>query len=194
MTRAFLQVAIPVLYVYDEGEVPTESPGFDMGMLPVVSRVLKDHAGTDKVTVITGAPAPSGDLPSAFTHLALQYANLKKASPEAGHLLAAEFVADNFDAEKVLKHLEKIVEERQRELAEQVEGLTSKRAKTMDVDVPEDLKQAGKAPDVEELESMDAAAGGEEEEEDEDALETDEDDDANDDDGVPDDADDREEK
>ena len=56
MPPAFLQVAIPVLYVYDEGTLPEVPPGFDMGLLPVISRALKEHANTSKVTVITGAP------------------------------------------------------------------------------------------------------------------------------------------
>lgn len=129
MTQAFLHVAIPVLYVYDEDTVPSEAPGFDMGLLPLVSRVLKDRAGTTKVTVITGAPAPAAALDSAFTHLALQYAKLEKASPEAGNLIAAEFIADNFDAEAVLEHLARLVKERQRELAEQVDAL-GKRERT----------------------------------------------------------------
>ncbi len=123
MAQAFLHVAIPVLYVYDEGIVPPGAPGFDMGLLPVVSRVLKDHAGTEQVTVITGAPHPVGALDSAFTHLALQYPSLKKATPEAGNLIVAEFIADNFDADAVLAHLARIVEERQKQLAEQVESL-----------------------------------------------------------------------
>jgi hypothetical protein len=125
--RAFLQVAIPILYVYDEDVVPPDAPGFDMGLLPVVSRVLKDHAGTDEVTVITGAPTPAQALDSAFTHLALQYGSLQKASAEAGNLIVAEFVADNFDAEKVLEHLKRIVDERQRELQEQVDAVTRRR-------------------------------------------------------------------
>ncbi|HUR68876.1 MAG TPA: hypothetical protein VM370_06485 [Candidatus Thermoplasmatota archaeon] len=121
MPPAFLQVAIPVLYVYDEGTLPDVPPGFDMGLLPVISRALKEHANTSKVTVITGAPTAAEDLPRAYTSLGLQYANLKKASPEAGNLLVAEFVADHFDIDAVLDHITRIREERQRELAEGVE-------------------------------------------------------------------------
>jgi hypothetical protein len=122
MPPAFLQVAIPVLYVYDEGTIPEAPPGFDMGLLPVISRALKEHANTGKVTVITGAPTSAEDLSRAFTNLGLQHASIQKASPEAGNLLVAEFVADHFDAEAVLDHLKRIVEERQKELAEGVEA------------------------------------------------------------------------
>lgn len=122
MPPAFLQVAIPVLYVYDEGTLPEAPPGFDMGLLPVISRALKEHANTGKVTVITGAPTSAEDLSRAYTNLGLQYATIQKASPEAGNLLVAEFVADHFDAEAVLEHLKRIVEERQKELAETVEA------------------------------------------------------------------------
>lgn len=121
MPPAFLQVAIPVLYVYDDGTLPEVPPGFDMGLLPVISRALKEHANTSKVTVITGAPTAAEDLPRAYTSLGLQYANLQRASPEAGNLLVAEFVADHFDIDAVLDHLGRIKEERQRELAEGVE-------------------------------------------------------------------------
>lgn len=126
MPPAFLQVAIPVLYVYDEGALPEAPPGFDMGLLPVISRALKEHANTSRVTVITGAPTAAEDLPRAYTSLGLQYATLQKASPEAGNLLVAEFVADHFDLDAVLDHLTRIRDERQRELAESVEGLTGK--------------------------------------------------------------------
>ena len=139
--QAFLQVAIPVLYVYDPDVRPEAPPGFDLGMLPVVSRVLKDHAGTSKVTVVTGAPTPAHALDKAFTHLALQYATLKKASPEAGNLLAAEFIADNFDGDAVLEHLARILKERQREVAEQVESLSGARRTTI-----EDVRDADLAP------------------------------------------------
>lgn len=121
MPPAFLQVAIPVLYVYDEGTLPDVPPGFDMGLLPVISRALKEHANTSKVTVITGAPTAAEDLPRAYTSLGLQYASLQKATPEAGNLLVAEFVADHFDLDAVLDHLQRIREERQKELAEGVE-------------------------------------------------------------------------
>ena len=123
MPPAFLQVAIPVLYVYDEGTLPEVPPGFDMGLLPVISRALKEHANTPKVTVITGAPTAAEDLPRSFTSLGLQYASLQKASPEAGNLLVAEFVADHFDMDLVLEHLTRIRQERQRELAEGVEAV-----------------------------------------------------------------------
>jgi hypothetical protein len=122
MPPAFLQVAIPVLYVYDEETLPDVPPGFDMGLLPVISRALKEHANTSRVTVITGAPTAAEDLPRAYTNLGLQYGNLKKASPEAGNLLVAEFIADHFDIEMVLDHLQRIRDERQRELAEGVEA------------------------------------------------------------------------
>lgn len=122
MPPAFLQVAIPVLYVYDEGTLPEAPPGFDMGLLPVISRALKEHANTTRVTVITGAPTAAEDLPRSYTNLGLQYATIQKASPEAGNLLVAEFVADHFDLDAVLEHLKRIQEERQRELAETVEA------------------------------------------------------------------------
>jgi hypothetical protein len=93
-----------------------------MGLLPVISRALKEHANTNRVTVITGAPTAADDLPRAYTSLGLQYATIKKASPEAGNLLVAEFVADHFDLDAVLEHLKRIQEERQRELAETVEA------------------------------------------------------------------------
>lgn len=121
MPPAFLQVAIPVLYVYDQGMLPDVPPGFDMGLLPVISRALKEHANTTKVTVITGAPTAAEDLPRAFTGLGLQYANLTKATPEAGNLLVAEFIADHFDIDAVHEHLTRIKEERQKELAEGIE-------------------------------------------------------------------------
>lgn len=121
MPPAFLQVAIPVLYVYDEGSLPDVPPGFDMGLLPVISRALKEHANTPKVTVITGAPTAAEDLPRAYTSLGLQYANLQRASPEAGNLLVAEFVADHFDIDAVIDHLHRIRDERQKELTEGVE-------------------------------------------------------------------------
>lgn len=135
MPPAFLQVAIPVLYVYDEGTLPEVPPGFDMGLLPVISRALKEHANTPKVTVITGAPTASEDLPRAFTSLGLQYATLTKASPEAGNLLVAEFVADHFDMDLVIEHLTRIREERQKELAEGVEAV---RRRTGTVDGEDD--------------------------------------------------------
>ena len=122
MPPAFLQVAIPVLYVYDEGTLPEAPPGFDMSLLPVISRALKEHANTSKVTVITGAPTSGDDLVRAYTSLGLQYATIKKASPEAGNLLVAEFVADHFDLEAVMEHLRRIQEERQRELAESIDA------------------------------------------------------------------------
>ena len=122
MPPAFLQVAIPVLYVYDEGTLPEAPPGFDMSLLPVISRALKEHANTPKVTVITGAPTAAEDLPRAYTSLGLQHATLQKASPEAGNLLVAEFVADHFDLESVLEHLQRIRDDRQKELAESVEA------------------------------------------------------------------------
>jgi len=122
MPPAFLQVAIPVLYVYDEGTLPEEPPGFDMSLLPVISRALKEHANTTKVTVITGAPTAAEELARSFTSLALQSANLQRASVDAGNLLVAEFVADHFDAEAVLDHLQRIVQERAKELAESVEA------------------------------------------------------------------------
>ncbi len=127
MPPAFLQIAIPVLYVYDEGTLPEEPPGFDMGILPVISRALKEHANTSKVTVITGSPTAAEDLPRSYTSLGLQYSTIKKASPEAGNLLVAEFIADHFDADAVLDHLKRIVAERQRELAETVEAHTRRR-------------------------------------------------------------------
>ena len=129
MPPAFLQVAIPVLYVYDEGTLPEAPPGFDMGLLPVISRALKEHANTSKVTVITGGPTSAEDLPRAFTSLGLQYAHLQRASPEAGNLLVAEFVADHFDMDSVIDHLHRIRDERQRELAETVEMHTTKKGK-----------------------------------------------------------------
>lgn len=127
MPPAFLQVAIPVLYVYDEGTLPEAPPGFDMGLLPVISRALKEHANTPKVTVITGAPTAADDLPRAYTSLGLQYATIQKASPEAGNLLVSEFIADHFDLDAVLEHLQRIQAERQRELAEGVELHTRKK-------------------------------------------------------------------
>ena len=126
MPPAFLQVAIPVLYVYDEGVLPEAPPGFDMSLLPVISRALKEHANSTKVTVITGAPTAAEELPRSFTSLALQSANLQRASPEAGNLLVAEFVADHFDGDAVLEHLQRIMAERAKELAESVEAHTRK--------------------------------------------------------------------
>lgn len=137
MPPAFLQVAIPVLYVYDEGTLPDLPPGFDMGLLPVISRALKEHANTPKVTVITGAPTAAEDLPRAYTNLGLQYANLKKATPEAGNLLVAEFIADHFDIDAVLDHLQRIRDERQKELAE---GVEQHKRRTAIIDEPEDAE------------------------------------------------------
>ncbi|HET6404354.1 MAG TPA: hypothetical protein VFH78_06880 [Candidatus Thermoplasmatota archaeon] len=138
MPPAFLQVAIPVLYVYDEGTLPEVPPGFDMGLLPVISRALKEHANTAKVTVITGAPTAAEDLPRAFTSLGLQYANLTKATPEAGNLLVAEFVADHFDIDLVLEHLTRIREERQKELAEGVEAVRRRQGSVDGEDAEDD--------------------------------------------------------
>lgn len=148
MPPAFLQVAIPVLYVYDEGTLPEVPPGFDMGLLPVISRALKEHANTSKVTVITGAPTGAEDLPRAYTNLGLQYATLQRASPEAGNLLVAEFVADHFDVDAVFEHLARIRDERQRELAESVERHTGKGeeeppAEDADDDKPDESKGSG---------------------------------------------------
>lgn len=146
MPPAFLQVAIPVLYVYDEGTLPEVPPGFDMGLLPVISRALKEHANTSKVTVITGAPTAADDLPRAYTSLGLQFAGLTRATPEAGNLMVAEFVADHFDAEAVLEHLKRLVEERQKELAESVEAHTGRsKVKAMDLS-DEQLQDAGEEP------------------------------------------------
>ena len=143
MPPAFLQVAIPVLYVYDEGSLPDVPPGFDMSLLPVISRALKEHANTTKVTVITGAPAAAEDLPRAYTSLGLQYASLLKASPEAGNLLVAEFVADHFDLDSVLEHLKRIHAERQKELAESVDAYTGRRTEDEADDSTDDEPPAG---------------------------------------------------
>lgn len=118
MAQGFLQVVLPVLYVYDPDSVPTEPPGFDTDLLPIVSRALKNHAGTAQLTVITGAPTTPDGLADAFTRLALQYPELRRASVEAANLLCAEFVADNFDGEAVLGHLQRILEQRRKEGAE----------------------------------------------------------------------------
>lgn len=112
MSQGFLQVSIPVLYVYDADAMPTEPPGFDMNLLPVISRALKVRAGTGQVTVITGTPTTPDNLVEAYTRLALQYGELQKASPEAANLIIAEFIADNFDPEQVRDHLAKLIEER----------------------------------------------------------------------------------
>lgn len=112
MAQAFLQVTIPVLYVYDTGHFPENPPGFDMNLLPVISRVLKEHAGTRNLTVITGAPTLVSGLDTAFTQLALQYPNLQKASPDAGNLILAEMASDNFDPEAVIEHLKRFIEAR----------------------------------------------------------------------------------
>jgi len=113
MPQAFIQVAIPVLYVYDPEHFPEEPPGFDMNLLPVISRVLKEHAGTPNVTVITGTPTHVKELDTAYTHLALQYPNLQKATPDAGNLILAELAADNFDPESVREHLSRHIEARE---------------------------------------------------------------------------------
>lgn len=112
MAQPFLQVAIPILYVYDADALPEGPPGFDMNLLPVISRALKQRAQTEQVTVITGTPTTPDNLADAFTNLALRYPELQKASPEAANLIAAEFVADNFDGPAVLEHLKRIVAER----------------------------------------------------------------------------------
>ena len=112
MAQPFLQVAIPILYVYDADATPGHGPGFDMNLLPVISRALKMRAGTEHLTVITGTPTTPDSLTDAYTNLALRYPELQKASPEAANLIAAEFIADNFDAEAVLAHLRRIVDER----------------------------------------------------------------------------------
>ena len=121
MSQGFLQVAIPVLYVYDADALPTEAPGFDMNLLPVISRALKVRAGTAQLTVITGTPTTPEGLSEAFTRLALQYGELQKASPEAANLILAEFIADNFDAEAVHGHLGRVVEERRKQEQDAVE-------------------------------------------------------------------------
>jgi hypothetical protein len=115
MAQGFLQVSIPVLYVYDADAMPTEAPGFDMNLLPVISRALKVRAGTAQVTVITGTPTTPEGLTDAYTRLALQYAELQKATPEAANLILAEFIADNFDPEAVHEHLGRVVEERRKQ-------------------------------------------------------------------------------
>ena len=143
MPPAFLQVAIPVLYVYDEGSLPEAPPGFDMSLLPVISRALKEHANTTKVTVITGAPTAADDLPRAYTSLGLQYATLQKATPEAGNLLVAEFIADHFDLDAVLDHLKRIHEERQKELAESVDAYTGRRDADAEPTPPPDEDEPG---------------------------------------------------
>lgn len=120
MPPAFLQVAVPVLYVYDPDALPTEAPGFDMNLLPVVSRALKVHAATKAVTVITGTPTAPEHLGDAFTRLALQYSELQRATEEASNLIAAEFIADNFDAEAIIGHLQRIVEERRKQVEDEV--------------------------------------------------------------------------
>lgn len=121
MTHAFLQVSIPVLYVYDVDAVPSDAPGFDMNLLPVISRALKVRAGTGQITVITGTPTTPDNLTEAYTRLALQYGELQKASPEAANLILAEFIADNFDAEAVHQHLGRVVEERRKQEQDAVE-------------------------------------------------------------------------
>lgn len=167
MPPAFLQVAIPVLYVYDDGTLPEAPPGFDMGLLPVISRALKEHANTSKVTVITGAPTTAEELPRAYTSLGLQYATIKKASPEAGNLLVAEFVADHFDLDAVLDHLKRIQQERQREMAETIEAHrrrvhgSSEPIEGLDVQAAsEDAGEAeDEAPDAHEPEDEDKPSG-----------------------------------
>jgi hypothetical protein len=171
MPPAFLQVAIPVLYVYDEGTLPEAPPGFDMSLLPVISRALKEHANTSRVTVITGAPTSSEELGRAYTNLGLQFASIKKASPEAGNLLVAEFVADHFDLEAVLDHLQRIRDERQRELAESVEAHRRRTGRTDEDEEgddasPEDDAEVEMAPEDETAQADDAA-------DDEEALEAD---------------------
>lgn len=167
MPPAFLQVAIPVLYVYDEGVLPEVPPGFDMGLLPVISRALKEHANTPHVTVITGAPTAEDDLSRAFVNLGLQYATIQKASPEAGNLLVAEFVADHFDAERVLEHLTRIVEERHRELAETVEAHARRRGDSEPIEGVEIGEVAdGEEGDDNDDEELDSLAEGEDEDED----------------------------
>lgn len=113
MSQAFIQIAIPVLYVYDPEHLPDEAPGFDMNLLPVISRVLKEHAGTRNVTVITGTPTLVKELDTAFTHLALQYPKLTKASPDAGNLILAELATENFDPESVTEHLRRFIAARE---------------------------------------------------------------------------------
>jgi len=131
MAQGFLQVAIPVLYVYDRDAVPTEPPGFDMNLLPVISRALKQRAGTTQVTVITGTPTTPEEVDRAFTHLALQYPELRKATAEAANLIVAEFISDHFDGAAVLEHLQRIVEQ-QRKAEEEARAVrlieTGKRA------------------------------------------------------------------
>jgi hypothetical protein len=122
MAQPFLQVAIPILYVYDPDARPAQGPGFDMNLLPVISRALKLRAGTEQLTVITGTPTTPEGLTDAYTNLALRYPELQKASPEAANLIAAEFIADNFDAEAVLEHLQRLVEERSVKLKDSDEG------------------------------------------------------------------------
>lgn len=122
MTRVFLQVAIPVLYVYDPDEDPERVPGFDMNLLPVTSRVLKEHAGTLNVTVITGTPTTPEELPEAFTRLALSLPDLQRASPEAGALALAELAMENFDGEAVRAALDRLLSEREKRAKEEVEG------------------------------------------------------------------------
>lgn len=121
MARAFLQLAIPVLYVYDPEARVEHLPGFDMNLLPVVSRVLKEHAGTKDVTVVTGTPTTPDELPAAFTRLALSVPDLQRASPEAGAMALAEMALDNFDAEAVRAQLERLVAERESAAKEEVE-------------------------------------------------------------------------
>ena len=166
MPPAFLQVAIPVLYVYDEGTLPEAPPGFDMGLLPVISRALKEHANTSKVTVITGAPTAADELARAYTSLGLQYGSLQKASPEAGNLLVAEFIADHFDPEAVLEHLKRILEERQRELVETVQAHAERRGTSEPIEgfgeddiSPAEEEDGGDEEDEDEEESDDDTRG-----------------------------------
>ncbi len=109
MAKAFIELVLPVLAVYDDDAEISRTPSFDVNILPVVSRVLKNHWGTEDVTVITGTPVPPHDAASAFTDLALRYSDLKRADPAASAMVLCELILENFDADLVREKLDALI-------------------------------------------------------------------------------------
>ncbi len=112
MTKAFMELAIPVLAVYDDDAEVVRPPSFDVNILPIVSRVLKNHWGTDDVTVISGTPVPPSEVDTALTDLALRASDLKRADPSASAMVLCELIMENFDADLVKEKLDELIRKR----------------------------------------------------------------------------------
>lgn len=104
----FAHFAVPIIVVWDaDAQPPSTAPS---SVFPIISRSVKNRLGTDKVTVLAGSPTNPESLHAGLVFLALQYGELQKIEPGAADLVAAEFIADNFNVDAVMKHLQHLKE------------------------------------------------------------------------------------